>query len=153
MPASELNPVQWALNAVEEGLSARAGLTRFREAGGHVANETWYRLTGEVQAMLASREGIYNEPVHLIPTAEEIQRWTTQTAHGYIQQVEILVRDRETGEVFSAPFSGTGRTLRSRRSVLDEALSVYSDDNAKRYNQQILGAVYTGTYQAVPEAG
>ena len=65
----------------------------------------------------------------------------------------MLARDRDTGEVISIPFSLTGRTLRSRHAVLKEALSIYSDDNAKRYNQQILGAVYTGTYEAVPEAG
>jgi|SRR6266702_8422299 len=153
MLIEDLSIAQWALAAIQDGLSANAGLQQFREQGGHVATQTWFRVTAELQASLAGREGVYDEPTNRIPTAGEIQHWTTQTAKGYIQQVEVLARDRDTGEVISIPFSLTGRTLRSRHAALKEALSIYSDDNAKRYNQQILGAVYTGTYQAVPEAG
>jgi hypothetical protein len=100
--------------------------------------------------MLAMREGIYNEPQHLRPVAGEISTWTTAKAKGFIQQVEVLVRDRASGEIVSVPFSLQGRSLVSRRSAIKAALSVYSDENAVKYDQQILGAVYTGTYQAIP---
>jgi hypothetical protein len=153
MATNEFNAAQWALQSQLDGLSAREGLVQFREAGGHIASSTWFRAVGEVQAMLASREGIYNEPVNLRPVASEIQVWTTQKAKGFIQQVEVLVRERETGQIISVPFSVTGRTLVSRRNAIAQALDVYSDDNAKKYNQQVLGAVYTGTYEARPEGG
>src|SRR6266852_4702534 len=141
---------QWALHAIQQGWSAAAGLDRFRGEGGHVADRTWYRLTGELNRMLAEREGELNRPLNLRPTADEVRTWTTRKATGYIHQVEVLVRDRATGEIISVPYSATGRTLRSRQAVINEALSVYSDENARKYDQQILGAVYTGTYQAVP---
>lgn len=151
MPIEGLSAAQAALAAIQEGLSATAGLAQFRQIGGRVANETWYRLTAELQTTLANREGIYNEPVNRIPTAQEVQRWTTQKARGYIQQVEILARDKVTGEIISIPYSATGRTLRSRNAVIKEALSVYGDEQARKYDQQILGAVYSGTYEAIPE--
>jgi hypothetical protein len=116
-----------------------------------VADSTWYKLYGEVAAQVSLREGIYDEPQNLRPVASEIKTWTTSKATGYVQQVEVLVRDRGTGEIVSVPYSAMGRNLRSRRAVLSEALSVYSDENATKYNQQVLGAVYTGTYQAVPQ--
>lgn len=151
MPTEDPVPAQFALQSVLEGLSARQGLTAFREAGGRVANQTWFQLRGEVERMVSAREGIYNEPQHLRPIANEIQQWTTSKARGYIQQVEVLVRDRATGQVISVPYSSVSSNLRSRMAVIREALDVYSDDNAKKYNQQILGAVYSGTFQAVPQ--
>jgi hypothetical protein len=150
MATSESVPSAFALDAIMSGLSAREGLRQFRESGGHVASGTWFKLTGQLQAMLAEREGVYNEPVNRRPVASEIKTWSTAKAKGYIQQVEVLVKDRASGEIISVPFSVTGRSLASRRSVVNKALDIYSDDNAQRYNQQILGAVYTGTYQATP---
>lgn len=151
MPDDVSSAAQWALASQLDGKSARQGLSDFRSAGGKIASQSWYHLVGEVQAMLASREGIYNEPVNLRPVASEIQTWTTARAKGYIQQVEVLVRERSTGQIISVPFSVSGRSLVSRRSAISQALDVYSDDNAKKYDQQVLGAVYTGTYEARPE--
>jgi len=150
MVTSYQSAAQWALYAIQQGWSATAGLDRFRAEGGHIANATWYRLTGELQRTISDRQDIYSQNVNLRPTASEIRTWTTSKARGYIQQVEVLVRDKATGEIISVPYSGLGRSLRSRRAVINEALSVYSDENAERYGQQVLGAVYTGTYEAVP---
>lgn len=151
MATDDLNAAQWALLAVTEGWSATAGLDRYRAEGGHIANQTWYRMFGEIQHSLSDRAGAYNEPLNLRPVAAEIKTWTTKRATGFIQQVEVLVRDKATGQVISVPFSVTGKTLVSRRNALQQALSVYSDENATKYNQTVLGAIYTGTYQAVPE--
>jgi hypothetical protein len=150
MPTNDLNAAQWALLSVQEGWSARQGLQAYRDAGGRLANQSWYRLVGEIQASLADREGIYDEPLNLRPVASEIKTWSTAKAKGYIQQVEVLVRDKGTGQIISVPFSVQGRSLVSRRNAISQALDVYSDDNAERYNQQVLGAIYTGTYEARP---
>ena len=146
-------PAQWALQAVQEGLSARAGLSAFREAGGHVQDSTWFKVYSEVAATVSLREGIYNEPQNLRPVAAEIQPWTTIKASGYVQQVEVLVRDRGTGEIISIPYSAMGRSLQSRRAVIAKALEVYGQEGHSGPPQTILGAVYTGTYQAVPSEG
>jgi hypothetical protein len=145
-------PPQFALEAILQGYSATAGLAAFREAGGRIANSTWYRLTGEMQKMLADKEGNYDEPVDLVPAAEHIQTWTTDKARGFIQQVEVLARDKATGEIISVPFSVSGRSLVSRRNAINQALDVYSSDSADKYEQIILGAVYTGTFEAIPKA-
>ena len=145
-------PATWALQSILSGLSARQGLLAYRQGGGHVGDSTWFKLYGQIAAQVSEREGIYNEPQSLRPVAGEINTWTTAKASGYVQQVEVLVRDRGTGEIISVPYSAMGHNLRSRKSVVSEALSVYSDENSEKYNQQVLGAVYTGTYQAVPQA-
>jgi len=150
MPTDNPVPATWALQSVLEGLSASAALREYRAAGGHVASQTWYQLRGQMESFVSEREGIYNEPQHLRPTSAEIQTWTTSKASGYVQQVEVLVRERETGQIVSVPYSAVSNKLRSRQAIVRAALDIYSDDNAKKYNQQVLGAVYTGTFQAVP---
>jgi hypothetical protein len=151
MPTEDLNAAQWALLSVTEGQSARAGLANYRNAGGRIASQSWYRLVGEIQASLAAREGIYDEPLDSVPVATEIRTWTTAKAKGFIQQVEVLVRERSTGQIISVPFSLQSKTLVTRREAIRAALDVYSDDNAEKYDQQILGAIYTGTYEARPK--
>jgi len=142
-------PATWALQGVESGLSARAALSAYREAGGHVADSTWFRTYAEVAANVSAREGLFSEPQEGTPYASEIQQWETIKAEGYAHQVEVLARDRRTGEVISIPYTMMSRELMDRTDVINHALQVYSDENAKKYEQQILGAVYTGTYSAV----
>lgn len=142
-----------ALASILEGKTASAGLSWFRSIGGHIANQTWYHLRGQLEASIAAREGIYNEPQHLRPTAEQIHKWDTQTARGYIQQVEVLVHPKGSTEVISVPYSSQGKILRSRQAIIREALSIYGGENASKYEQRVLGAVYTGTYQLAPREG
>lgn len=147
-----MNPAQWVLLAIQKGWSATRGLAEFRSAGGHLATQTWHRLFAEIRQSIASIAETLGQSVGRVPVADEIKIWETTSAKGYIQQVEVLARDKATGEIISIPFSLTGRTLRSRNAAIKEALSVYGDEQAKRYDQQILGAVYTGTYEARPRA-
>lgn len=136
-----------ALSAILRGLSATQGLREFRRAGGRIGTSTWFRLTGELQAMLARREGIYDEPLGRKPVGNEIETWSKWKGRGYIQQVEVFVRDRDTGEVKSVPFSHVGRTLVSRKTAIRSALSHITPEGTDGERQVILGAVYTGTYQ------
>jgi len=142
-------PATWALQGVEAGLSARAALAAYRDAGGHVADATWFKTYAEVAAHISEREGIFGERQEGTPYASEIQQWETIKAQGYAHQVEVLARERETGEIVSIPYTVMSHELQDRTDVINQALEIYSDENAQRYNQQILGAVYTGTYQAV----
>lgn len=150
MATDGLSPAQWALLAVESGWSARAGLERFRAEGGHIRDATWNRLTAEIRSNISGRAVKYSEPVNRIPVAAEIKRWETTNARGYIQQVEVLVRDKATGLVMSRPFSLASKTLVSRNTALKKALETYGGDNEGNYPEVILGAVYSGTYQMVP---
>jgi len=144
--AEPVDPTGAALGAILAGMSARGGLRAFREAGGRIAGQTWFRLTGELQAMLARREGIYDEPLHNKPHAGEVEVWEKYTGKGYIQQVEVIVRDRDTNELISIPFSHVTRQLATRKDVIKSALQTITPEGTDGERQQILGAVYTGTY-------
>lgn len=135
---------------VLEGISATRALNVFREAGGHVGNQSWYSLYGQMQAMAERLGAEFGRPQNQKPTANEIEQWATPKARGYVQQVEVLVREKGTNDVISVPYSSISTTLRTRQAIVAEALDVYSDVNAKKYNQTVLGAIYTGTFEMVP---
>ena len=142
-----VEPAPFALGAILQGWSATRGLQEFRALGGRISNQVWFRLTGELQAMLARREGEYDEPLHRRPQGHEIQTWQGYRGRGFIQQVEVIVRDRDTGEIISVPFSHNTRILHSRKQVIRDALNTITPEGTDGDKQQILGAVYTGTYQ------
>ena len=143
-------PVWAVLDALNEGKSATAGLAAYRAAGGEVRTQTWYRLHGEVQSALAGRISEASAPLNRRPTGDEVTTWTTRNAAGYLQQIEVLVRDRQTGEVMAKPYSVTGDTMRSRGAAISEALDAYMG-NADQYEEQVLGAVHVGAYELVPD--
>lgn len=152
MPGDADLPVWAVLDAIGSGQSASASLKGYRAAGGEVRTQTWYRLFGEVQGALGNRLSEASAPLHRRPAQEEVTQWSTRNAAGFLQQVEVLVRDRATGEVSARPFSVTGDQLRSRGSVISEALDVFAggvEDGP--YEEQILGAVHVGAYELVPE--
>lgn len=149
MADGEGYPLGAVLGSINAGMSASAGLAAYRSAGGEVRTQTWYRLHGEAQAMLAGEVSEAAKPLNRLPTSDEITTWTTSTAAGFMQRVEVFVRDRATGEVTSKPWSTVGPGVVSRGAAVEAALGAY-EDNAGDYDEQVLGAAYVGTHELVP---
>lgn len=142
-------PLPYAVRALRQGLSARAGLSAFRAAGGHVADRTWYRLYSEAKASVADRVNELGRPLNRRPTASERTMFSTRGARGVLQQIEVFVRDKATGQVEVLPYSVTSRGGVTRQEAIDEALSVIGD-RADGYGQVVLGALHVAAYQMVP---
>lgn len=142
-------PIWAVLGAQNEGLSASAGLGAYRDAGGEVRTQSWYRLWGEARAAVADKLDEATAPLNRRPSAHEVQEWTTTNATGFLQQVEVFVRDRITGEVVAKPFSVTGEHLISRGNAISQALDHFSE-NQEDYDETVLGAVHVGAYQMTP---
>lgn len=142
-------PIQGVLSALSQGVSARAGLQAFREAGGEVRDATWYRLHGEVQASFSAELTEAGRPQNRAPGVDELTTWSTVNAAGYLQQVEVALRDRGTGEVYFKPFSIAGDGLLTRQAAVAKAIETYSE-GADAYDEQVLGAVHVGAYELVP---
>lgn len=145
-------PVWAVLDAIASGQSASSSLAAYRAAGGEVRTQTWYRLHGEVQASLGDRISEAAAPLNRRPTGDEVQTMSTRTASGFLQQVEVLVRNRQTGEVEAKPFSVTGDRLVSRGAAVSQALDTFAAGVEEgNYSEQVLGAVHVGAYELVPE--
>lgn len=143
-------PFWAAVRTVREGLSARGGLSAYRQGGGEIRDATWYRMVSEAREAIAGREREAAAPLNRRPVADEITTWTTTKARGYIQQVEVAVRDRDTGQVLMLPYSVRGTRLVTRQQAIDEALGHYTPEGTDGERQVILGALSVGVYRMTP---
>lgn len=143
-------PFWAAVRTVREGLSARGGLSAYREAGGEIRDATWYRMVSEARAAIAGRERAASAPLNRRPAGDEITTWNVPKARGYIQQVEVAVRDRDTGQVLMLPYSVRGDRLITNQDAIDEALAHYTPEGTDGERQVILGALPVGTYRLSP---
>jgi hypothetical protein len=144
-------PFWAAVRTVRDGISGRSGLSAFREAGGEIRDATWYRMISEARAAIAGREAAAGAPLDRRPVADEMTAWSTRQAQGFIQQVEVAVRDRDTGMVMMLPYSVKGAGLVTNQEAIDEALAHYTPEGTDGERQVILGAINVGTYRMTPE--
>lgn len=142
-----INASLYARFTLVQNISAREGLRLFRQAGGRIGNQRWFELVRSIRSEFGQRVNELEGNFMATPAANEIQTWENLTRKGYFQQVNILLRDRDTGELTVKAYTGIGRVLRSRREIIMEAIeSMQSGNQTGNYNQDIIGVVYTGTY-------
>jgi hypothetical protein len=84
-----------------------------------------------------------------VPTGPEIQVWPTKKATGIVQTVTLVYRDRTTGKLNQTYWKTSNPVPMTREAAMATAVSAYADQ-AERYNQDLVGAVHTSTYQQVP---
>lgn len=149
MAAEEPHPLSGVIGSLNAGLSATEGLRQFREAGGEVRTATWYRLHGEVQAAFGNTLAEAGRPGGRTPTLDETTQWSTVSATGFLQQVEVALRDRSSGEVYFKPYSISGEGLLTRNAAIEQAISSYQE-GSDEYDEQVLGAIHVGAYELVP---
>lgn len=148
-----LSAVTAAVMAVKNGLSARAGLVAARAAGVAVRDATWFRVVGQVQRSLTNQMDEAGAPLNRRPQGAVISTMPARTATGYMQYVDVYVRDRQTGAVSTRPYAVRTTNLRTRQSIVNQALNAFQSfvgQGPSLYPEQVLGANYTATYVFAP---
>lgn len=142
-----------AIRAVKDRIGTWRGYERVSELVPDVTREQWASSVAEARAALANRTLEITRPLNRRPTQDEVTLYTTKKARGYLQQLEIFVRDRDTGLIESRHYAVKTDTLRSRQSIIEEGLTRYQNavsEDPDNYPEDILGAVYVGTHLQVP---
>lgn len=148
-------PVWAAIQTVKSKIGTWVGYGRFQEVDPTITREAWATAVGEARAALANREAEFTRPLNRRPVGSEITLYTTRKARGFLQQIEVFVRDIDTGIIESRPYVVKTQSLRSRQFIVEEGLRRYSDAAATspdEYPEEIIGAVYVGTHQLIPAA-
>lgn len=138
-----------AAQAAKAGKSANQAYEDLHAAGEGMRRSTFLRLYAQVQADLAQQANEITAPLESRPHAAQIRAYDTKTQSGYMQYVDVYVRDRATGAVYSVPYGHRTDDLLSRADVIETALFNYGT-HAEEYDQQVLGATYTSTYMFIP---
>lgn len=143
---AELHAPGWVAGSVREGLSARQGLRQFREAGGRIRDAVWYKLYSEQQVYTSGMRDEVTRPLNALPESTHIVDMTTKRATGYLQQIDVFTRAKGTDIVTVRPFMITTQNLLSRGDAVSQALTQMQQAiDEERYEETLLGAVYTGT--------
>jgi hypothetical protein len=142
-----------AIRTVKDKVGTWKGYERYSEIDDSLSRSEWATTVAEARAALANRALEITRPLNRRPTQDEITTYASKKARGYMQQVEIYVRDRDTGLIESRHYVVKTDSLRSRQFIVDESLTRYqqaAEGNPDDYPEDILGAVYVGTHHMVP---
>jgi len=84
-----------------EGMSGREMLAAYREAGGAIADTSFWNTSREVQAGIANVSAIQNLDLAAIPPEEAFAEWSTSSATGYMYRFNAVFEriDPTTGEI------------------------------------------------------
>lgn len=148
---AELHAPGWVAASIRAGQSAAAGLRDFRAGGGKIRDVVWRRIYAEQQAAVSAQREETTRPLSSTPVASEMVQMTTKRKSGYLQTLDIYTRVVGTNVVQVKPFMFSGSELMSRGEALTKALTMMQQAaDEERYDEVVLGGVYTGTRIMVP---
>lgn len=139
--------------AQSEGLSARAGLRQFRDAGGAIRDARWFKSWGEVAASKAGQVDVGGVPLNGLPPREAISPWSAGRPGQYATQVRVVVREEGTDEYSIRQFTHVTQGPHSGQDAIDAAVDTYADGESP-YQDVVSGAFVSGYYEMVgPDIG
>lgn len=143
-------PFNFATFIVKEGLSANEGLAQLRAMGHGVRRADWLDMVRTVRDNLDEIAASQTRTGNRRPYRKEIMFMATAGVTGFMQHVNIWVKDNDTGEIFPRPYSIRTDDLMTHDDAIETALDRYAD-SAEHYGQKILGATYMTTFELGPE--
>lgn len=142
-----------AIRTVKSRIGTWVGFAQAAEAGLDVDRSEWATWIGQARAALANRDLEITRPLNRRPVAGEIVAYTSKRATGFLQHVDIFVQDTDTGLIEARPYTIRTDTLRSRQSIINEAVDRYQRaiaENPENYPEEVVDASYAGTFEMTP---
>ena len=93
--------------AAAEGLSGRAALAAFREAGGAIADARWYASYGETLAAIGNREVVTGIPADTVPDSSQFTAWNGIPEGKFGYAVNLQIEDSYVDENGVTRYSST----------------------------------------------
>lgn len=138
-----------ALIAARGGMSANAFYRQLQQLGMGAKRSEVLALFKIAKAIVTKTDQeVFQDPT-LVPSGQDLVPWPVRIATGVKQNVTLTYRDKTTGEIKQTYYSVTSPNGITRQEAVNEAIGAYADAS-ERYNQDLIGAVHTGSYQLVP---
>lgn len=138
------------------GSSQTAALRDFRAAGGAIRTQTWGQLWRNTAGTIRNRESIAQLATNRRPSEDQFSPWATTNPGKYAYQVNVVVRDRDSGITTSRPYTFFSADRVTPNKAIADALNTYVDgiEESEEYEgEQIEGAVLTGLFRTVAIEG
>lgn len=147
-------PLWAAIRTIKSRIGTWAGFDRYSALDDSISRTQWATAIGQARAALANKVSEVTRPLNRRPTPTEITQYTSRRATGFMQYIDIYVRDRDTGVVTPRPWAVRTDTLRSRQAVVTEGLARFEASTLPEgtfEGEQVIGAAYSGTVEFIPE--
>lgn len=148
------SPIEgWAaIRAIKSRVGKWRAMETVRALDPRVTRQSWQQAWSAATAALAQRQLEITRPLNRRPVqgTSEVMVRPRQRGAEFTQYASVFVRDPLTGDVSQAPFALRTDTLRSRLSVISEAVERFSQattEGGTFEGQEILDARYAGTIQ------
>jgi hypothetical protein len=147
-------PLWAAIRTVKSRIGTWQGFDQYSQLDPSITRQQWGTAIGQARAALANKVGEVTRPLNRRPEPTEITQYTSRQAKGFMQYVDIYVRDRDTGVVTPRPWAVRTDTLRSRLAVVNEGLARFEASTLPEgtfEGEMVIGAAYAGTVEFIPE--
>lgn len=151
MPTEPIGPGEFipsALRGISEGLSANQWASVLRESGAGLRRAVALKIYGQARAIAAEYGNEPTRPLDAVPTYSEAKSWPTRSTSGVLQTVQLFYRERVTGNIIQRFFNVKTAEGITRQEAIDQAINA-NVGNASKYQQELVGAVHTGTANLV----
>lgn len=141
-----------AVRTLKGRLGSNVGFQIAQRLNAFITQEDWDIALHEARQILAHKRDELSKPLNRRPMANEILPFKVSTPGGWIQQVEVYVRDRDTGLVDTRHFSIRTDTLRARMTIVKDAWNQFQksiDEKPEDYPEEVVGVAYVGTYNLI----
>jgi hypothetical protein len=98
------NPSGFIAGKINDGVTSTAALRDFRQAGGAMRTQTWYRLYGEVTDALARAPQAASLDPYQLPDPSAYATWAMGPGGQYVTSVTVQFRDKDTGALGSKQY-------------------------------------------------
>jgi hypothetical protein len=148
------NPSGYIRDLIGQGVGPTAGLDQFRNIdGGAIQDSRWFDLYHQVEATINAGPQSLGVDPYSVPTPDQYVEWQLGRGGQYMTQVEVQVRDRDTGIYLARQFTYVTDTPHTGVEAEDEALAMFGGyDNENQYGETVMGATAT-TYATTTAFG
>jgi hypothetical protein len=147
-------PLWAATRTVRSRIGTWVGFEQYAALDPSITRESWATAIGQARAALANRVGELSRPLNRRPTGlGEMTPYNSRTARGFMQYIDVFVRDRETGVITAMPWAIRTDTLMSRQAAINQGLARFEAatlPGGTFAGEVIVGAAYGGTVYFQP---
>lgn len=147
--AGDVGPLGFIQAAIAEGRTSTASLQAYRDAGGAIRTQRWYRAWGELGAEISRVPMVQAAPINRQPTGEEISRVAGKGPPRFVFYGGVQVVERETGLVQTLPAAVRSTRLLTYMEAI-EAMQTQISGSGSPPGVSVLGAFTTRVREITP---
>lgn len=150
------NIAGWIAAKIRGGATPAGALKEFRDAGGAIRTQRWYQLFNESREAVQRSATIAGLAGNRRPSDDLFTPWQTRRPGLYAYQIQLVTRDRETGDTILREHTQFyDRKVSPDKAIADALGEITNEDGTigTEIPEVVEGGFLKGLFQTVPITG